>query len=709
MAINNDGWEDVPSINSGQNNNKISSNDGWEDAPEVNIEPMKDIHTQFKETLDKGLEAINSKFDESIKTISEDNTMDADIKDTMLKNLEYKKKQAEDNMYIDNAKKLKSMGVNRPKLEEDKLIAGDKPLETPELSPEFAIGGVLSKLGVAKSVIGDVGATLGTKGFEGLTEMLTPKLKEEHPIAYTVLGLASALAGGSIANTTRETTLGKINLDLSPEAVTVGKTLGLSEEQMKQLTLGVKRSDQALELAKIGGGKTVGYMEKGLAESEKAKSGYLDELTAKTEAIKKTVGSADFEKVKKATQEQYDAIKKVADSLSSNTYDASSFIPELENLKKVGSKSVLADRRIENMIERINDNPNQSVGDLIQLRADINYELNKADDSVVGKWKLFKDDLTGFLKENLDGKTFNLVEKSKDSWKRMKQQEEMVNLINDAQVSLGAGTKAGGEVSAIDWNKLSNSLKEAKLDSPEAQEAIKLSKQFQDKFGDMDLALFNKALPKGEREIIQTNSPSFTGALKVVANRGFVSWFLRQFSDDKLAQKAIGDAMEKSNSKAEFLRNIIENKNTPERVKEETKTLTEGFDLSNTNINQNKMLSEKTMRDARNIQIDVNKKDLALSKAENNLVNIEDSIGRMENRKSELERYGRNTSDIEAMISKLERRREDALKDIDIKEQVHSEAKSKYDKVQLEIEKLDMFRDMRSGARKPDVKAKQGD
>ena len=41
MAINNDGWEDVPSINSGQNNNKISSNDGWEDVPEVNIELTK--------------------------------------------------------------------------------------------------------------------------------------------------------------------------------------------------------------------------------------------------------------------------------------------------------------------------------------------------------------------------------------------------------------------------------------------------------------------------------------------------------------------------------------------------------------------------------------------------------------------------------------------------------------------------------------------
>lgn len=171
--------------------------------PEVEIEPMKDIHTRFKETLDKGLEAINSKFDKSIKTISEDNTMDADIKDTMLKNLEYEKKQAEDNMYIDNAKKLKSMGVN-PMMEKQ-----DKPLETPDISPEFALGGVVGKFGAVPSVIGDIGATVATKGFEGITDMLTPKLKEDNPILYTVLGLASAIAGGSVANPAVEKTLQK--------------------------------------------------------------------------------------------------------------------------------------------------------------------------------------------------------------------------------------------------------------------------------------------------------------------------------------------------------------------------------------------------------------------------------------------------------------------------------------------------------------------
>ena len=211
MANNNE-WEDIPLSNVETN---VST--GWEDItstpvdatmtvggqPEVKIEPTKDIHTQFKETLDKGLEAINSKFDKSIKTISEDNTIDADIKDTMLKNLEYKKKQAEDNMYIENAKKLKSMGVN-PIMEKQ-----DKPLETPDISPEFAIGGALGKFGAVPSVVGDVGATVATKGFEGITDMLTPKLKEDNPILYTVLGLASAIAGGSVANPAVEKTLQK--------------------------------------------------------------------------------------------------------------------------------------------------------------------------------------------------------------------------------------------------------------------------------------------------------------------------------------------------------------------------------------------------------------------------------------------------------------------------------------------------------------------
>ena len=95
MAINNDGWEDVPSINSGQNNNKISSNDGWEDAPEVDT-PTEPIVEQIElDTLgNKELETLNLNYQEKIETLDE-LKLDDKEKQLFISNLDVNKSKKE--------------------------------------------------------------------------------------------------------------------------------------------------------------------------------------------------------------------------------------------------------------------------------------------------------------------------------------------------------------------------------------------------------------------------------------------------------------------------------------------------------------------------------------------------------------------------------------------------------------------------------------
>lgn len=487
---------------------------------------------------------------------------------------------------------------------------------------------------------------------------------------------------------------------LTDEAKTVASKIGISEEEALEKVSGLEKSEQAFELAKQGGGKTKGLMEGALSDSKEAKLKYLEEMTARRKAILESAGSSDYNRMKNATKREFTVMKEYVDDISSASYDASKFVDELEMLKKTGSKTTATDRNIESMIDSINEQPTKSAGDLVELRAEINHELSKATGDRAIKWKSFKNDLDAFMKNNIDKEVYDMIETSTSSYRRMKQQGELLDLIKSSQKVVGESTQ--GEVGAINWSALGKAMKESGLDSPEARNAMRLTKKFNLKFGDMDANLFAKSLPSKTTDVVQTFTSDPASALKVLANRTGVSWLMRQFDADKSAQKVIADAMEKSNTQAEFFNNVIQNKNTPKRVKDEMKALLDGVaDVTPENVKKQKMISVAKQKEARDVQIKVNSADLAIQKQEDKLFEMEERLSKYENN------YVDKPSDaLESRIQRLEKQISLANKDLEIKIQKHSKYKETYDKLSVDIEDMNLFNPMRKKVSRPKVTSK---
>lgn len=556
------------------------------------------------------------------------------------------------------------------------------------------------------STMAEVGIGLVTGGIKDPKRMVGAEGLLGYGAGYedegdVVQGIKSGIVQASIAAPFAGATPDKLISPLSDEAKTVAKKIGISNTEAIKLVDGLEKSEQAFELAKRGGAKTKGLMEGAFKDSTKAKEMYLEELSARRQAILESSGASDYNRVKNATKREFTTMKEYVDNISASAYDTSKFVDELETLKKTGSKTDATDRNIQSMIDNINENPTKSAGELVELRAEINHELSKATGERAMKWKAFKNDLDKFMKGNIEPKVFEMIETSTDSYRRMKQQGELLELITKAQKVEGVNTK--GEVGAIDWSKLEKSLKESGLSSPEVNNAISLTKKFNKKFGDMDANLFGKSLPTPKSDTIQTFTSDPKSALQVLANRTGVSWLMRQFDADKSAQKAIADSMEKSNTQAEFFRNVIDNKNTPQRVKAEMKELLKGVaDITQSNIQKQKVVSVAKQKQARLIQTRVNSADLAVQKQEDRLFQMEERLSKMESRAID-----KPSDALDARIQRLEKEIELNNKDLEIKVQKHSQLKDDYDKLQVEIEDMNLFNPMRPKANKPKVSTKQ--
>lgn len=486
---------------------------------------------------------------------------------------------------------------------------------------------------------------------------------------------------------------------LTKDAKVVADRIGITQDQALEIITNVKPEFQALEIAKLGGAKGVGFMSGAIKASPEASAKYLSEISDRTRAIKDIVGDVDFEKTARATRKEFQLMQNTVDDFSSATYNAEEFLPKLEELKKVGSNSDMADRRIQAIIDNINEEPVKSVGDMVRLRADINHELSKAKGGQAVKWKEFKNSLDGFMKENLDDDVLKLVEQSTASYKRMKQQEELIDIVGKNTKSLGEDTVGGA--SATNWSSLLKDIKEAGLDSIETKNAINLARKFSNKFGDMDVKMFGQSLPKGIRDNVETFTSEPSRALQVMANRSGVSWLVRQFSGDAKAQKAISDAMAKSNTKAEFYADVIKSKNTPERVRKEIISLLRDVDLSAKNIAKKKGVSIKKQREARKVQLDMNKKDLKLQKKDKDIIRLQDKIDELIMKNDE-----KPSASLERTIERLEQDMGIAEKELSLLEQDYNKAKGSYDNLQVEIEDLELFSPPREATSSPEVTSK---
>lgn len=488
----------------------------------------------------------------------------------------------------------------------------------------------------------------------------------------------------------------------STEAKTLMDRLNIPERDAMSILEGVPKKDQAKVLAQQSGSKGAGYMAKAVSEDDATRLKYLDELTARKKAVEETAGKADFNAIKRDTENEYGAMKKYAESvepIGEEGYDLKGYIGLLDSMSDVARTDV-SKTRIKAVSKQLEDNPINSLSDMIDLRQVINYEMKKVSGTPqAGQWKELKDNLDAYMKKVVSPEDMKIVDDSIASYARMKNQEEVLELIEKSSSGLGKGAKVG-ETGAVDWNKLGKLLKDSKLDSPEVRNVVKITKDFTEKYGDMDAKLFSSSLPKGLAQEAQTLAESPHGAAQRLGVRKLVNFFLRQVTPDLRVQHAISQSIKKSDSQAEFVLNVIKNENTPKSIKDRFKNIAEKNNLTRGTVNRNKFISRKAVQETKTLQDKVQKTSIAMDKKDLAIESVDNVISKL-SKKLNKRKTNAGKATVQRQIDTYRKKRTILMKEREMIARDHADIKKQYESATQRVEELSMFSPKSTSGTKP--------
>ena len=361
---------------------------------------------------------------------------------------------------------------------------------------------------------------------------------------------------------------------VSSELNTAARRIGISPDEALDITKNVPKEDRAFELAKQGGGRVEGEMARALQGADDAtRLNYADELALRRQEVADAVGEGDFANIRQATQDEFDTMRKAVARESTNTkYDVSSLRKELQGLATF-ARNDASENNIKRMANRIEENPTQSLDDLLTLRQEINYEYSKAP-SGAGKerFKIMKNNVDNFIRNSgVDDATLNIVDDAIDSYNRMKTQEEFISILNDPSVTKtrALGSKLG-EQKAVNWGTLKKKLNDAKL-GEDVKDAAMIAKKLSDKYGNVDGEIFSATRTVGQGGVPQTLAGDVQASATVRLIQNVWEMLFHYAPTEKGAtrrlQSAIRNSMKKGNTQREFAYELIKNKNTPESIR----------------------------------------------------------------------------------------------------------------------------------------------
>lgn len=402
-------------------------------------------------------------------------------------------------------------------------------------------------------------------------ESVTPMADFFNPLAVPAKIAGAGLAGygaykggQALKNTIFKTT---------DEVETVAKKMNITPDELLKKVEGIPREDQAFMLAKEGGDVTGGMMGQAISQNkdEVTKQKYAEILTNKTKSVKESIDGGDFESIKNATNEEYQAMKDFVTSTNDTfEFKATDYLDELSSLKRIAQDDATA-TKLKGIIKDIEDRPIQNLSDMIELKQGLN-EIYRTTKSSKRRDRIIKmkDRVDVYLQKNLDEPAYKLIKDSESSYGRMKTQEKALELLEKSTKYRGKGTEY--ERSATDWGKFKKLVKDEGLKSPEIDSAISIADKFNKKYGDMDVRLFGLTRERGLSPEAPTLASDPASSMQVRASRSVFDWIMSHIpftnaTATRKAQSAIENSIRKSDTQQEFMENLIKNQNTPESIR----------------------------------------------------------------------------------------------------------------------------------------------
>lgn len=366
---------------------------------------------------------------------------------------------------------------------------------------------------------------------------------------------------------------------VSNSAYTVGKDMGLSQDQVERLIkkTGIADGDQqALFLSEIGGSKTKGLRQGAIRESDDTATAYGANLTRRYKQAANAVGKANHSDAASAIDNQYEILteRSVSESTGQQvTMNRGNIVEKLENVRN-SFLTTPQEGAINGIINRINGGEVNSVEKAIESYRALNEIYRKAKNRTDRRaLDVVKKQVSKYIKENGSEGTFKMFEKSNENFSRLMKQEKAMKLLDDATKKLSEGSQYG-EVKGVNWTKLRNTLKEEKIDSPESNALFELAERYSKKFSTSDYAStpLTATRPVDDIYNVSTTVGGTGGRLAIQEFISYLSKYIPFSNKSSLrkATKSIARAIREGGTPQEVLDKVKQSQFTSSRINRQT-------------------------------------------------------------------------------------------------------------------------------------------
>jgi len=453
------------------------------------------------------------------------------------------------------------------KMKDLNVVGGEGVDVLGQILIEAAPPALALKLLKGVGIIANIGTvSMIETGTIAASEFGTAKEKNGKIVATTP---AEALTSGAIAGATVfgggylvNRVMAKAG-DISIEAKLLADKIGVSNDELTQTLKGVPKDQQALVLAQSKGEDVLGNYQKAVKDSDELRIKLGKDVQKRTEKINAASQKADFKEIKNIANESYDLMKKELDK-SNIQIDMSDVTEDINKVKLFSGADETAKNKIIAFENKIEDNPNMSLADVLDMREQINQLLRKTKGNQgYTEYKQLKDNLDGIVENSIPKEYKKLVDDTIGIYRDMKQQKDLLKIINKSSTK---EVVSGRSRTAIDYNKALEKIEEEGLDTPVVKQTIKTLKELDDKFN-TDFAIMKNTKTKGSNEV--------EGALGVwskivgtIKNSFFKISKIGEEGRDLVIQDAIANAIKKADTPLGYLDEIIKAKDIPNSIKE---------------------------------------------------------------------------------------------------------------------------------------------
>lgn len=443
----------------------------------------------------------------------------------------------------------------------------------------------------------------------------------------------------------------------------------------------VPAEHQARIISEQSGATGSGLYRQAATENDESVVAGFNAINERSKALDKVSGTGDFKKIESSTKGEFNAIRDLVDKIDvpeGTVFNTSASKAKLEKLKGIADTDAGA-KRIDSLLERMK-NDDISLDDMLDVRQRINYEMNKAKGSDTKLWKSVKDDVDSFVGQHVSPEVEELLKVSNKSYSRMKDQEELISLIEKNKSGVSRGSKY--EKQGVNWNKLVADIDSAGINSPEVKPVVKLADDFKKKFGDADFKNIDGTTKGGSPETA-TLAGSVEGILTARLARGFLKKVTDLFSMDRKIVESINESLLKSSDPLDFYKKVAQSKNTPDRIRKEFASLYKEAKAEVAKTPKRERvtgINKAVEANLQKSQTSRNSADNTVTKVRVRVNAVEDRISDVDDRIADAIDKGKPTSSLRIRKAKLEQRLDIDNKDLEIALDKHSALSNKFDK-----------------------------